>query len=130
MSRVNATMPTEAIQIEDEVWQDAFVRREPRRRTTSQARPQPGPEPHLGARLAPSAPVARELAGDSDTPARRTIKIQGRGAERNLSWPETNRRRPRPRAYERAGFRPDRLAMWAVVLGFLLVLAAMASGHS
>jgi hypothetical protein len=57
------------------------------------------------------------------------VKIQGRGAERNLPWPETTRRRPPRRAYERAGFRPDRLAMWAVMLGLLLVLVAVISGH-
>jgi hypothetical protein len=57
------------------------------------------------------------------------VKIQGRGAERHLPLPETSRRRPPRRAYERSGFRPDRLAMWAVLLGFLLVLVAIVSGH-
>jgi hypothetical protein len=37
------------------------------------------------------------------------------------------RRRPRPRAAQRVGPRPDRIAAWAVVLGFLLVLAAVLS---
>jgi hypothetical protein len=61
-------------------------------------------------------------------PGRRTVTIRGRGAERNL-WPEHSRRRPPRRAYERAGFRPDRVAMWAVLLGMLLVLVALASAH-
>jgi hypothetical protein len=30
---------------------------------------------------------------------------------------------------ERAGPRPDRVAMWAVVMGIFLVLVATASGH-
>jgi hypothetical protein len=40
------------------------------------------------------------------------------------------RRRPRPRAAQRIGPRPDRIAAWAVVLGFALVLAAALSAHS
>ncbi len=39
------------------------------------------------------------------------------------------RRRPRPRAAYRVGPRPDRIAAWAVVLGFLLVAAAILSAH-
>jgi len=61
-------------------------------------------------------------------PERRTIVITGRGAERQL---------PRGRSweaslplYERAGFRPDRLAMWAVLLGVILLLVAAASSHA
>ena len=38
--------------------------------------------------------------------------------------------RRRPRAYERAGFRPDRVAMWAVLLGVVLVLVAATSSHA
>src|SRR5438309_484347 len=34
------------------------------------------------------------------------------------------RRRPRPRATQRVGPRPDRIAAWAVALGFLLVAVA------
>jgi hypothetical protein len=62
-------------------------------------------------------------------PVRRTVKIQGRGAERNLPLPDATRRRPPRRPYERHGFRPDRVAMWAVLLGFLLVLVAILSAH-
>lgn len=39
------------------------------------------------------------------------------------------RRRPRPRPAERVGPNPDRLALWAVVLGIVLVLAALLSAH-
>jgi hypothetical protein len=55
--------------------------------------------------------------------------IRGRGAEDYLPWPDASRRGPQRRAYERAGFRPDRVAMWAVLLGFLLVLVAIISAH-
>jgi hypothetical protein len=66
-----------------------------------------------------------------DAPARRTVTITGRGAERNLPWPsEASQRRAARRPHERAGFRPDRVAMWAVFLGLLLVLVAATSGHA
>lgn len=58
---------------------------------------------------------------------RRTVTIQGRGAERNLPLPRP--RRPTPARHERAGFRPDRVAMWAVMLGLLLVFVAATSAH-
>jgi hypothetical protein len=56
------------------------------------------------------------------------VTIQGRGSERYISAAE--RRRPARRAHERAGFRPDRAAMWAVLLGLLLVLVAATSSHA
>jgi hypothetical protein len=185
MPRANAMVPPEAIRIEDEVWQEAFARREPARAKQRgqlraidgdrQLRPFDGeldgdgelelrpfdgqlelrpfdaelelrpfdgeldlhaPE---GAKLA-SAPQAASApprprpvtaaggASVSPTPVRRTVKIQGRGAERNLPWPDPNRRPPR-RPYERHGFRPDRVAMWAVLLGLMLVLVAVLSAH-
>ena len=80
-----------------------------------------------------TTPVAAPVAQTSQlvaSPARRTVKIQGRGAERNLPWSgQTTRRRPSRAMHERAGLRPDRLAMWAVFLGLLLVLVAAMSGH-
>ena len=170
MPRANAMAP-DAIRIEDEVWQEAFARREPARpnrrrleavdggraalRTSgdaprtaaptvppaAQAVPS-GSHAALAARAAaiPMTPVPavsppREVVAalpstsTASSPARRTVKIQGRGAERNLPVPDPLRRRPTRRAYERAGFRPDRVAMWAVVLGIMLILVAVASGH-
>ncbi|MBV9607843.1 MAG: hypothetical protein JO027_22200 [Solirubrobacterales bacterium] len=56
---------------------------------------------------------------------RRTVTIRGRGAERNLPVA-----RPTLRRHERPGFRPDRAAMWAVMLGVLLILVAAASAHA
>jgi hypothetical protein len=65
-------------------------------------------------------------AGSGDgVPGRRTVTIRGRGAER---YPDGVRRRP-VRRHERAGFRPDRAALWAVLLGVMLILAAVASAH-
>jgi hypothetical protein len=48
---------------------------------------------------------------------------------RRLSGPADGRRRPRPRPAQLVGPRPDRIASWAVALGFLLVLAAILSAH-
>ena len=64
-------------------------------------------------------------------PGRRTVKIQGRGAERNLIHSSRRpQRRPSERRHERAGFKPDRVAMWAVLLGVLLILVAATSSHA
>ena len=56
---------------------------------------------------------------------RRTVHISGRGAERNLPVA-----RPTLRRHEREGFKPDRAAMWAVLLGLLLILVAATSAHA
>ncbi|HEY4827733.1 MAG TPA: hypothetical protein VIH85_13240 [Solirubrobacteraceae bacterium] len=53
------------------------------------------------------------------------MTIRGYGAERNLPMA-----RPTLRRHERAGFRPDRTALWAVLLGLLLIFVAAASAHA
>jgi hypothetical protein len=55
---------------------------------------------------------------------RRTVTIRGYGAERNVPMP-----RPTVRRSERPGFRPDRAAMYAVLLGLCLILVAVVSAH-
>jgi hypothetical protein len=76
----------------------------------------------------------RSLAPGVDAggvPGRRTVTIRGRGAERDLTWTaQQSRRRPAVPTHERPGFRPDRAAMWAVLLGLLLVLVAATSSHA
>ena len=52
------------------------------------------------------------------------MTIRGHGAERNLPVA-----RPTVRRHERPGFRPDRAALWAVILGLVLILVAVASAH-
>jgi hypothetical protein len=148
-----ARSSTSAVWIEDEVWDDAFATRvaptrrhaeeypareriiPPERRQARALRPVPaGPEPVArgpvaapGSARAPQQPAAEQ---GSLAQARRTVKIEGRGAERNLPWPgDAARRRPSRSLHERAAFRPDRLAMWAVFLGLLLVLMAALSAH-
>jgi hypothetical protein len=58
-------------------------------------------------------------------PGRRTVTIRGQVAERQMP-----RRRRSRSPYDRAGSRPDRVAMWAVLLGLLLILVAAASSHA
>ncbi len=76
------------------------------------------------------------FTGGDGIPGRRTVTIQGRGAERYTrpagqgTRPSSAARRPSVRPYERAGFRPDRVAMWAVLLGILLVVVAATSSHA
>lgn len=54
----------------------------------------------------------------------RTVVITGHGAERQV--PMGRRRRQSDlRIHERAGFNPDRVAMWAFLLGIALVLGAI-----
>ncbi len=65
---------------------------------------------------------------------RHTVTITGRGAEaytsRRGTRTSTAQRHQAIRRHEREGFRPDRVAMWAVMLGVMLMLAAAASSHA
>jgi hypothetical protein len=79
----------------------------------------------------PSAPATPRAAPGQGVAGRRTVQIRGHGAERNLIYSSRRpQRRPSERRYERAGFKPDRVAMWAVLMGLLLVLIAAASAHA
>jgi hypothetical protein len=76
---------------------------------------------------AASAPSAGNGAG---VPGRRTVTIRGQGAERYSGrYADGSRRRPE-RRHEREGFRPDRAALWAFLLGVLLILVAVTSAHA
>jgi hypothetical protein len=71
-----------------------------------------------------SARAPDRRAPGMGVPGRRTVTIQGRPSDRYAP-----KRRPTRRPHERAGFKPDRVALWAVLLGFLLVLVAATSSH-
>jgi hypothetical protein len=60
-------------------------------------------------------------------PGRRTIEIQGRTvpAPEVPRAPRPDRRRPPRLAVERVGPRPDRLALWALLMGIVLILVAL-----
>jgi hypothetical protein len=77
-----------------------------------------------------SAARAPEAHAPLSAPSRRrTVEITGRtvGAPALPRLVEIDRRRPARRAVERVGARPDRLALWAVVLGFFLIFVAVTS---
>jgi hypothetical protein len=82
-------------------------------------------------RVAPRAaprerPASREPNG-TGLPGRRTVVIRGQVADRY-----SPRRRPERSGSVATGYyrpRPERAAKWAVLLGFLLVIVALASAH-
>lgn len=59
---------------------------------------------------------------------RRTVVITGHGAERHLV--HRPRREAGLRPYERSGFKPDRIALWAFLLALALLLGATTSSHA
>lgn len=93
----------------------------------------PAPEPPAPARAdqwgyVMQPPPRRGASG------RHTVTITGHGAEgyvdRRGIQASTAQRHQTIKRHERAGFRPDRVAMWAVMLGVVLMLAAAASSHA
>jgi hypothetical protein len=97
---------------------------------TAQEMP-PAPAPALAPEPVDEAlPPAPELdwsPASGRSSERRTVTIRGRGSERYVT--PSSRRRPE-RVYERTGFRPDRAAMWAVLLGMTMILVAATSAHA
>lgn len=87
--------------------------------------------PAQGEAARPDGTGVQARPDGTGVPGRRTVKITGYGSQRNLIYASREpRRRPAERRYERAGFKPDRVAMWAVLLGVLLVLVAAMSAHA
>ena len=85
--------------------------------------------------VADSASTAPPVRGDiwEERPSRpgerRTIVITGRGTERSLPSRQRGWEATLP-LHERSGFKPDRVALWAVLLGVILLLVAAASSHA
>ncbi len=84
------------------------------------------PAHYLVARRAGS-PSAGNGAG---VPGRRTVTIRGQGAERYSGRPADGSRRRPTRRHEREGFRPERAALWAFLLGVMLILVAVSTAHA
>jgi hypothetical protein len=61
-------------------------------------------------------------------PARRTVVIRGQGTQGYARSRGGYEARLRP--HERSGFKPDRVALWAVLLGLALLLGAVTSSHA
>ena len=79
------------------------------------------------------APVARRgpHARGTALPARRTVEIRGRTVPAPaVPRIELDRRRPQRRAIERVGPRPDRLALWALLMGLMLILVAVGTADA
>ncbi|HTN25868.1 MAG TPA: hypothetical protein VL120_17905 [Solirubrobacteraceae bacterium] len=79
---------------------------------------------------APSLPRRGGYGEAVGLPGRRTIEIRGRtvpapAVPRSLELDRT--RRPPRRAIERVGPRPDKLAMWALMMGLVLILVALST---
>jgi hypothetical protein len=83
---------------------------------------------------------ARRRADQADlaAPTRRTVEIRGRTVpappvpravefDRAVDFP---RRRPARLPIERMGARPDRMALWALVMGVLLILVAVTTADA
>jgi hypothetical protein len=75
----------------------------------------------------PSAVPAVQRGVREIRPGRRLVVVSDTATATSL--PRDARRRPRRRVVQVVGPRPDRVAAWAVALGFLLVLAAIFSAH-
>ncbi|HEX3688104.1 MAG TPA: hypothetical protein VHV28_00320 [Solirubrobacteraceae bacterium] len=87
----------------------------------------PAPSSHATSEHDAAASAPRSPSGG--VPGRRTVTIRGQVADRYATPRPSSRRRPE-RRYERSGFRPDRAALWAVLLGMMLILAAVTSAHA
>jgi hypothetical protein len=62
-------------------------------------------------------------------PARRTIVIRGQVAPPPRPYTPSRRGRPRRPSERIAGTRPDRAALWAVMMGVFLILVAVLTAH-
>jgi len=83
--------------------------------------------PSVGVHSVGVPAVDDDAGADDGSPVRRTITITGRGAERHLTGGVT---RLPVRSRERRGRKPDRIAMWAVLLGIVLAIVAATSSHA
>jgi hypothetical protein len=65
-------------------------------------------------------------------PGRPTVQIRGRGTEARIDaqLPDRARRRPSRSVSERLGPRPDRVALWALVLAVVLIITAVATADA
>ena len=87
--------------------------------------------PRASAAESPRASVAgppEPGPASSTAPERHTVIIHGRPEDRYRPAPSARRRQPPP--HQRVGFQPDRVAMWAVLLGLVLLLVAATSSHA
>ena len=104
--------------------EDVRARIERRRAREDQARDRAG-----GNASAVRAPATRRGVREVRPGRHLTVVSSGLPAPGSSGASTALRRRPRPRMTQRLGPRPDRVAAWAVVLGFASVIAAVLSAH-
>ena len=88
---------------------------------------EPAPRPSQ-----PHAPAPRRPHGVA-IPARRTVEIRGRTVPAPAvprSTEIARHQRPARRAVERVGPRPDRIALWALLMGVLLIMVAVGTADA
>lgn len=118
--------------------QDVYARTDEARRRADHAddvaRHSARDRQHADADAVRPASVSRRGAHPKGTaiPARRTVEIRGRtvpapAVPRSV---EIERRRPPRRPIERVGARPDRVAMWALLMGLVLILVAVGTADA
>ncbi|MGN6372495.1 MAG: hypothetical protein ACTHM1_05845 [Solirubrobacteraceae bacterium] len=104
--------------------EDVRARIERRRARESEARGQAGANAS-----AVRAPAMRRGVREVHPGRHLMVVPSGVPAPNASGVPAVSRRRPQPRMTQRLGPRPDRVAAWAVVLGFASVIAAVLSAH-
>lgn len=89
---------------------------------------------HVEAEAGRAPAIARRASHAKGTaiPARRTVEIRGRTVPApTVPRPvDVDRRRQARRPIERVGARPDRLAMWALLMGIVLILVAVGTADA
>jgi hypothetical protein len=113
--------------------------------TTTAPRDEPRSEPISPAALLSldvnwQEPVRKQPTGEfteliipgQGVPGRPTVQIRGHGAEARFEalLQERARRRPPRTVSERLGPRPDRVALWALLLAVVLVITAVATADA
>lgn len=127
-----STSPRSRPRPEPELWLEPAVTPAPEPLHAPEARPQPPARPAPDARPRSAAHPTHDPRPHPATQPRqrRTIEIRGQVdrvagvAPVSPAGPQRHRGR---RASERVGPRPDRVALWAVLLGLLLILVAAVS---
>jgi hypothetical protein len=85
-------------------------------------------ESHRGGRTARDF-AAQGSPDQLEVPERRTVVIRGQVADRYSPRRRSTASRGRSASYGPLRLPPERVALWAVLLGFALVIVALASAH-
>ena len=103
------------------------------RRAALERRPAEGLADRRGPDASRPAPLPRRGSHPKGTAisARRTVEIRGRTVPAPpVPRVEIDRRRPPRRPIERVGTHPDRLALWALLMGLVLILVAVGTADA